>query len=255
MSSASPLIFYSSSMMFASRRLSVGSSSTLLWRALVGGKGSCPRPAARIASASSRWHNTHGGDAAAVTPSMAGPRESVPLGLPAAKHTGNILRLLESSHGNYYNTIDTLSTVWHPKGLIWYCNDDDSGWNALPIDEWIQQTDPSQQQKWKISSPRILSLTMSDDRTALVKVVGTDGRFRYLSLLRLDPSPDHHVQTMTGGMVPHDGWIILRELVVSNDYKPLWNAIFRLNMVAATRIFKPPKTNSLLPKPLYWPWV
>jgi len=67
----------------------------------------------------------HGGDPSnilqAAPPPSVGPRPPLQLGLDAARATQNILRLLEASHGAYYSGAhDTLATVWHPEGLVWF---------------------------------------------------------------------------------------------------------------------------------------
>ena len=100
-------------------------------------------------------------------PSKPGPRtSSVALGLDATKHTGNILRLLESSHGSFYNTVDTLSTVWHSQSLSW--NQSSNGeWECVnPIKAFADSTPPTTLP----TPPRLSSLQFSDDRTALVKL-------------------------------------------------------------------------------------
>ena len=47
--------------------------------------------------------------------------------------------------------------------------------------------------------------------TALVKISGVDGHQRYISLLRLDPSPSE--QKPMSPMIANDGWHIVREVV------------------------------------------
>lgn len=158
-----------------------------------------------------RTHMNHGGGGQHHhhPHSKAGPRKTVSLGLEAAQSTSNILRLLEASHGGYLPS-DALSTVWHPKGLLWKpFSEDPNKWMATSPTEPIKNGEAAPK---AIQSPRLLSISLSDDRTALVKLVGVDGLTRYISLLRMDseflPTPQ------AGGMsVPNDGWFIVRELV------------------------------------------
>lgn len=53
------------------------------------------------------------------------------------------------------------------------------------------------------AQPALLSLHFGDERTALVKLLGADGRERYLSMLRIDGLD----------AMAHDGWQIVREVV------------------------------------------
>jgi hypothetical protein len=64
------------------------------------------------------------------------------------------------------------------------------------------------------TAPRLCSLNFSDDRTALVKLIGSDNQLRYVQLLRLDGEGDG-----IGGMlrVPNDGWTIMREVLVAKE--------------------------------------
>ena len=160
-----------------------------------------------------RTHMNHGGgDHVPRPPLVSGPREAaVTMGLAATQHTSNILRLLESSHGSsFYNTVDTLSTAWHPKSLIWqYDEENDIGWKASSPFELFKNESP--RKITPSATPRLCSLHFSDDRMALLKVVGTDYQHRYLQLLRLDPDG------MGGGMLPHDGWSILREVRIATN--------------------------------------
>jgi hypothetical protein len=143
--------------------------------------------------------------------SKAGPRTSVSLGLEAAQSTSNILRLLEASHGGFLSA-DALSTVWHPKGLLWKVStetDNPGQWeasNPLKSDEVFPPK--------FIQAPSLVSLSLSDDRTALVKLIGADGIFRFISLLRFDSEFLPTVQAGGTG-VPNDGWFIIREIVSS----------------------------------------
>jgi hypothetical protein len=58
-----------------------------------------------------------------------------------------------------------------------------------------------------IQAPSLAFLELSDDRTALAKIVGADGLSRYISLLKLDAEP------AASGIVANDGWHVLREVV------------------------------------------
>ena len=158
-------------------------------------------------------------------PSPAGPRSSaVHLGLESAKHSSNILRLLESSHGatsHYNTTIDTMSTVWHPEGLSWRFQEQE--WQGVsPMEQATNNNTTSINQEqppmnYASATPKLLSTSFSDDRTALVKLQGSDGRLRYISLLRLDP-PDptdgRHHHHHPHNQASNDGWIIVREVLV-----------------------------------------
>jgi hypothetical protein len=59
-------------------------------------------------------------------------------------------------------------------------------------------------------TPRLLSMTMSDDRTALAKLFGVDGTHRYVTMLRLDPDERRN-------SIANDGWLILREVCIGGD--------------------------------------
>ena len=52
-------------------------------------------------------------------------------------------------------------------------------------------------------APGLISLSFGDERTVLVRLRGSDGRERFLSMLRLDGLD----------AMAHDGWQILREVV------------------------------------------
>ena len=146
-----------------------------------------------------------------------GPRQPhMDLGFSAAKHTGNILRLLESSHGAFfYNTVDSLATVWHAQSQSWKHSNGE--WKATnPIQalkdgeaEAPLSTPPSPQ-----TTPALCSVHFSDDRTALVKMQGHDGNYRYLQLLRVDGDAG---AVSSGGMamLPNDGWVLVQEVVMT----------------------------------------
>jgi len=162
-----------------------------------------------IACLTIRNHMNHGGGDFLSAPPMksSGPRAPCELGLDAARATQNILRLLESStHGVIYS--DTLDTIWHSDGLVWqYHAGDDDEWKAFtPTQAQQEQTTTLQ------SSPRLMWLSLSDDRTALAKIQGMNGLYSYVSMLRLDaPS---NVNSL---MVANDGWQILRQVNGTNN--------------------------------------
>lgn len=191
----------------------------------------CTIPRVSLRRQCVRHHMGHGSNLFSApndtaTAVSSGPRESLHLGLDSARHTQNILRLLEASHGIGSQYADTLSTVWHPQGLVWRPNNHDvsggksSSWTAIPFDAQQQQQAPSVS-----AAPSLSWMTMSDDRTALCKIQGMDGRFRYVSMLRLEPDknsssgmhPPHHSRA------PNDGWHIVRELVGSGSNSSVSN--------------------------------
>ena len=151
---------------------------------------------------------------AAPPPPTAGPRPPLQLGLDSARATQNILRLLEASHGGY-NATDTLATVWHSKGLVWRYNENDD-WTAGAVLDDERAASPISSSAAISKPPSLLSLVMSDDRTALAKIQGADGLQRYLSVLRLDDDPSVHPAKPAA----HDGWQILREVVSSSCMNP-----------------------------------
>ena len=72
----------------------------------------------------------HGGDDLKLPMEAPGPRTSgVEIGLDSATSVHNILRLLESSHGQYSHASATQSTAWHPLGQVWEC-DAHNGWQV-----------------------------------------------------------------------------------------------------------------------------
>jgi hypothetical protein len=108
------------------------------------------------------------GSTATTTTTNSGPRApAVELGLDAARHFGNILRLLESSHG--YNStmmmgVDTLSTVWHSRGKCWWYD------TTTPTDEYDNDDDDDKSGSsttaggvWRAASPLPLTPTEEDD--------------------------------------------------------------------------------------------
>ena len=153
------------------------------------------------------------------TAPISGPRQPhMDLGFSAAKHTGNILRLLESSHGAFfYNTVDSLATVWHTHSQSWKC--DNGAWTATNPIQALKDgetaaplsTPPSPQ-----TTPSLCSVHFSDDRTALIKMQGHDGNYRYLQLLRVDGDAG---AVSSGGMamLPNDGWVLVQEVVMTTE--------------------------------------
>ena len=131
-----------------------------------------------------RTHMNHGGGHARST-TLPGPREAaVPLGLQATQNTANVMRLLEASH------VYRDAGVWHESALCW----------SFHEGEW--QTSHHFTGA-AVMAPRLHALHFSDHRTALVKITGSDGMVRYLSLLQLD----EHTSVM-------DGWKIVRQVQV-----------------------------------------
>lgn len=140
------------------------------------------------------------GDAPPEIPS--GPRApSLQLGLPSARASQNILRLLESSHGidNRFASLDAISPSFHPTSKIWTKQ---GSWKALPI----MNMPTAAVEKF----PTISWLQFSDERTALAKVSATDGSLRYLSLLQV--TNDEMIDAAPGGRIANDGWVIVREV-------------------------------------------
>lgn len=167
-----------------------------------------------------RTHMNHGGGKIIdeTQQQQYGPRQPLSLGLDAAKHTSNVLRLLETSHGTSYTSRDVLETVWHPAGLIWRWDNDD--WKAFPaLRDDANRTFLPQQQK-----PQLRALYFSDDHTALAKVQGANGQNNFISLLRLDadntadPQNNALMQQQSTSNMMNDGWTIVRQVEwESND--------------------------------------
>jgi hypothetical protein len=152
-----------------------------------------------------RTHMNHRGDQMQHHPIDTGPRHPLTLGMDSARASQNILRLLESSHGTGTGCADTFSSVWHPQGQI--CRMDQH-WHVMSAQDELQALREGQSRIRPIQAPSLASLELSDDRTALAKIVGTDGLSRYISLLKLDAEPG-----AASGIVANDGWHILREVV------------------------------------------
>lgn len=168
-------------------------------------------------------HGGGGGNMHSATPPQSGPRApNVEMGFAATKHTGNILRLLESSHGTYfYNTYDALSTVWHANSQSWRSDKNSSSsssWSCVNPIEALSATETIAvtHSHHHPSSPKLCSTSFSDDRTALVKMVGQDGKVRYLQLLRLDGDVGNNMAA-AAGMTPNDGWILTQEVVAEQE--------------------------------------
>lgn len=171
-----------------------------------------------------RSHMNHGGGTSMATFEIpSGPRTPyVPLGLEVTKHTGNMLRLLESSHQYGGNKLS--SSVWHMQcGQYWMRRKDDDekkqSWIAYPPDEPIPVTDKTTKSFQTL--PKVEYMTFADECTALIKITGNDGLTRYLSLLKLMEIDDNAIsqREITGGppFLPNDGWLILREVAAPSD--------------------------------------
>ena len=152
-----------------------------------------------------RHHMSHGSGGLdrvlAAAPVETGPRTSLRLGLDSARASQNVLRLLEScSDGG----ADALSAAWHPTGLRWTLGE--AGWKPSSFEEGMKARG-----NYASAALRLEWLSFSDDRTALAKVRGVDGTWRYSSMLRLDPDSSRMRQQ---AMVHHanDGWCIVREV-------------------------------------------
>jgi hypothetical protein len=157
-----------------------------------------------------RTHLSHAAPPVISQEVESGPRRPVAIGLDATKHSNNILRLLESSHGPYAAVYDTFSTAYHPQGFVWRYGESD-GWTASTVkSEGAPQATGAHSVRQE--QPQLASMTMSDDRTALVKLKGGDGLYRYLSLLRFDADSAPTAQ-MNHGVIANDGWFIVREVV------------------------------------------
>ena len=116
--------------------------------------------------------------------SIAGARGPLPIGLELARALGNVGRALESHAQALVSPYaDTFESVWYGQGLLW---------RRVPSGEWEatlaeeELTALRTRQAMPSTRPAMLSLYFGDDRTALVKTLGSDGRERFLSMLRLD---------------------------------------------------------------------
>jgi hypothetical protein len=177
------------------------------------------RPGKAPVGASVRTHMTHHHHQRKKDPNLSestspsGPRTpGMILGLEAATGIHNILRLLESSHGPSappptVTALDQNYSCWHPHAKIWRQEEEEetrSGdWKLYALTDEDVST-PAASIFRRVGPPSLLWLQFSDARTALIKLLGTDGLPRYLSLLQLDEHKPHH-----------DGWRIVRELVSS----------------------------------------
>jgi hypothetical protein len=207
----------------------------------------CPSSAA-VVMVQTRTHMNHGGGAGGsnnnnnpndqthqhhhhpTTERTGGSRHRHPLqlGMDSARASQNILRLLESSHGTgTTGCADTFSSVWHPQGQIWRRRwnknqqeeQQQCSWHVVSAQDELQALREGKSSSAAgavvvgrpIQAPSLDFLELSDDRTALVKIVGADGLSRYISLLKLDAEPG-----LASGIVANDGWHILREVVGGN---------------------------------------
>ena len=178
-----------------------------------------PRALVRLpALASKRTHYTgtphdHGGRAGGelrtgMNPgvgqgSAPGPRAPLALGLDTARAVTNLGRALEThAEASVSAFADMFESVWHADGLLFRRGDGDAaGWAASTAAEELASV--RARRALPVATPALLSLAFADERTALVRLLGADGRERFLSMLRLD------------GAMMHDGWQIVREVVGS----------------------------------------
>ena len=178
-----------------------------------------PRALFRLpALASTRTHYTgtphdHGGRAGGelrtgINPgvgqgSAPGPRAPLALGLETARAVTNLGRALEThAEASVSAFADMFESVWHADGLLFRRGDGDAaGWAASTAAEELASV--RARRALPVATPALLSLAFADERTALVRLLGADGRERFLSMLRLD------------GAMMHDGWQIVREVVGS----------------------------------------
>lgn len=180
-------------------------TTTMTWRSW---KTRVPVSQPTCCTGSLRTHMNHGG-AAFMTeePKIAsGPRQSLQLGLPSAKASQNILRLLESSHGvnSFFakqQSLDAYSPSFHPKSLIW--SKKGKEWKAVQV----SQTSETAEQ-----FPTISSLQFSDDKTALAKLTAMDGGHRYVSLLQVNDDDNDPQSGPSASRIANDGWVIVREI-------------------------------------------
>jgi hypothetical protein len=104
---------------------------------------------------------------------------------------------------------DMFDSVWHTGGLLWRRQDASLDAASASAPTWFATTAADElatlraQRSMPVCAPALLSMAFGDERTALVKVLGSDGRERFMSLLRVDD-----LDAMT-----HDGWQIVREVV------------------------------------------
>lgn len=123
--------------------------------------------------------------------SPSGPRGPLPIGLELARAVTNLGRALESHAQALVSPYaDTFESVWYGGGLLWR-RGAGGGWAATRADDELRAL--RTRQTMPVSRPAVLSLSFGDDRTALVKALGADGKERFLSMLRLD------------GVCPHAG--------------------------------------------------
>jgi hypothetical protein len=152
----------------------MGVTATNITRSCYGDHNNVVRIGTESTTITKRTHMNHGNPDmhdAAPSSTQSGPRKPMAIGLEATKHTGNILRLLEASHGSYaFNTVDTLSTVWHPKALCWMYSDgsravleDDNNNNTNNVDEKQQQEQKSLL-KWTSLSPIEVLAVQEEER-------------------------------------------------------------------------------------------
>jgi hypothetical protein len=99
----------------------------------------------------------------------------------------NLSRALESHAQALVSPYaDTFESVWYGGGLLWR-RGTGGGWTATRADDELRAL--RTRQTMPVSRPAVLSFSFGDDRTALVKALGADGKERFLSMLRLDGAP------------------------------------------------------------------
>ena len=145
----------------------------------------------------------------AIAPTPSGPRVRLALGLETARAVTNVGRALEShAEASLHAFADMFESVWHQEGLLWRHAEENLVWEARTASEEL--TSLRARRSLPIAVPALLALTVRDERTALVKLLGADGRERYLQMLRLDG-----IDAMA-----HDGWQIVREVVGGDQGLP-----------------------------------
>lgn len=131
-----------------------------------------------------------------------GPRPPLHIGLEMTRGLQNLGRMLESyAEASVTAYQDTFDSVWDRRGLTW--RQGPEGPIATSVAEELEALRERRvsERGLPVSTPSLLSLRFSDSRTALARVLGADGRERFLSCLRLDEAS------------AHDGWQIVCELV------------------------------------------
>ena len=138
----------------------------------------------------------------AARTSIPGPRRPTQFGLEASETVQHILRLMESASSPYQ---DAVHGIWHRDGLVF--KKKKKGTDDSTSSLWIADK-PSVENGGSSFQPRgscLLSINLSDERTALVRVQSTStGKQSFYSILRLD---DHRSDPSY-----YNGWKILRQV-------------------------------------------